>query len=144
MTISPLSYYGRLLCRWLQSLGNVNTPRCLLSLCLRLCLFRLRFLDIWTSIRLASSWRWFFQTHAIGIWTSPLQGSQVSRLSTFNIITPATLRMFAVLTCPNGPEKAERRVTRTSQFTSDKNPEPGLYVSSLEFVAGGLSVSGGV
>src|SRR6218665_1942170 len=74
MTISPLSYYGRLLCRWLQSLGNVNTPRCLLSSCLRLCLFRLRFLDIWTSIRLASLWRWFFQTHAIGIWTSPLQG----------------------------------------------------------------------
>src|SRR6218665_2660469 len=74
MTISPLSYYGRLLSRWLQSIGNVNTPRCLLSSCLRLCLFRLRFLDIWTSIRLASSWRWFFQPHAIGIWTSPLQG----------------------------------------------------------------------
>src|SRR6218665_2374540 len=37
--------------------------------------FRLRFLDIWTSIRLASSWRWFFQTHAIGIRTSPLQGN---------------------------------------------------------------------
>src|SRR6218665_3302753 len=35
-------------------------------------------------------------------------------------------------------------VTRTSQFTSDKNPEAGLNVSSLEFVAGGLSVSGGV
>src|SRR6218665_63496 len=40
--------------------------------------------------------------------------------------------MFTVLTCPDGPEKAERRVTHTSQFTSDKNPEAGLFVSSLE------------
>src|SRR6218665_3920754 len=72
------------------------------------------------------------------------RGSQVSRSSTFNIIIPATLRTFAVLTCPDGPEKAEPRVTSTSQFTSDKNPEAGLYVSSLEFIAGGLSVSGGV
>ena len=32
----------------------------------------------------------------------------------------------------------------TSQFTSDKNPDAGLHASSLEFVAGGLSVSGGV
>src|SRR6218665_485026 len=38
----------------------------------------------------------------------PCRGSQVSRSSTFNIITPATFRMFAVLTCPDGPEKAER------------------------------------
>src|SRR6218665_384367 len=137
MTISALSYYGRLLCRWRKSLKNVNTPRCLLSSCLRLCLFRLRFLDIWTSIRLASSWRWFFQTNDLLYFKpTPLEfgrvhcrGSQVSRLSTFNIITPATLRMFAVLTCPDGPEKAERRVARTSQFTSDKNPEAGLYVS---------------
>src|SRR6218665_603991 len=60
------------------------------------------------------------------------RGSKVSRSSTLNIIAPATLRMFAVLTCPDGPEKAERRVTRTSQFTSDKNPEAGLFVSSLE------------
>jgi len=65
------------------------------------------------------------------------RGSQVSRSSTFNIINPATFRMFAVLTCPDGPEKAERRVTL--QFTSDKNPVAGLYVSSLRFLAGGLS-----
>src|SRR6218665_2996595 len=49
------------------------------------------------------------------------RGSQVSRSSTFNIITPATLRMFAILTCQDGREKAERRVI--SQFTSDKNPK---------------------
>src|SRR6218665_149977 len=35
---------------------------CILSSCLRLCLLRVGFLDIWTSIRLASSCRWFFQT----------------------------------------------------------------------------------
>src|SRR6218665_490285 len=66
-------------------------------------------------------------------WTSPLQGKPGCRSSTSNIITPATSRMFAVLTCPDGPEKTERRVT--SQFTSDKNPMAGLYVSSLELVA---------
>src|SRR6218665_382093 len=75
-------------------------------------------------------------------WTSPLQGKTGCRSSTFTIITPATSRMFAVLTRPDGPEKAERRVT--SQFTSDKNPVAGLYVSSLELVPRGLSVSGGV
>jgi len=41
-----------------------------------------------------------------------------------------------------GPEKTERSITR--QFTSDKNPLAGLYVSLLELVAGDLSVSGGV
>ena len=70
------------------------------------------------------------------------RGSQVSRSSTFNVITPATSRMFADLTCRDGPEKAER--SATSQFTPDKNPEAGLYVSSLEFVAAGLYISGGV
>jgi len=99
-------------------------------------------LDIWTSICLESSWRWFFQIHALEFGRVRCRGSQVSRSSTFNIITPATSRMFAVLTCPYGREKAERRVT--SQSASEKNPVAGLYVSSLELVAGGLSVSGGV
>src|SRR6218665_1863590 len=58
-------------------------------------------------------------------WTSPLQGRPGCRSSTLSIITPATSRMFAVLTCPDGAEKAKLRVT--SQSTSDKNPVAGLY-----------------
>src|SRR6218665_2888436 len=46
-------------------------------------------------------------------WTSPLQGKPGCRSSTFYIITSATSRMFGVLTCPDGPEKAERRVRPT-------------------------------
>src|SRR6218665_3825660 len=76
-------------------------------------------------------------------WTSPLQWKPGCRSSTFNIITSATLRMFAILNCPDGPENAELRVT-SLQSTSDKNPVAGLYVSLPELVAGGLSVSGGV
>src|SRR6218665_3420780 len=132
MTISPLSYYGRFC---VDGDSRSETSIHLDVYCRRASDHVFSVSDFWIFGR-----QFLWKVCGVGFFFKPVplefgrvhcRGSQVSRSSTFNIITPATLRMFAVLTCPDGPEKAERRVTRTSQFTSDKNPQAGLFVSSL-------------
>src|SRR6218665_485025 len=113
---------------------------CILSSCLRLCLLRVGFLDIWTSIRLASSCRWFFQTQRHWNLDESLVGE--ARFLDHRHSTSSLLPPFECL--PFLHARMDRRRLNALQFTSDKNPVAGLYVSSLEFVARGLSVSGGV
>src|SRR6218665_1229607 len=58
-------------------------------------------------------------------WTSPVQGKSGFSIIDIQHHHSCHLANVCHSYMPDGPEKAERRVT--SQFTSDKNPVAGLY-----------------